>query len=443
MKKNATILGLGKSGIAAANLSKKLGYEVFASDSGKKRDIKNLSRDIEVEFGKHSDKVLRSKIIIKSPGIHPDIPILKKAAKQKIEIISELAFAISQSKYKKILAVSGTNGKTTTADLISKIIKKEYKDSIVCGNIGLPLSDKALKTTNSAIIVIEVSSYQLEDTPNFKPDISVLLNITPDHLDHHKSMTKYVKAKKNIFINQKRNDFAVINYDNKICRKISSEIKAKKIFFSKTTLKSGVFYNNGVITIKLFGKTVEIKPKIQIVGNHNIENILAAVSAAYCAGVSLKTIEKVISRYKGVEHRIEFVRNIGGISYYNDSKSTNVDSTRVALEAFNKNILLIMGGRDKGFSYSSLKNLVRQKVKTIFLIGEAASKIKKDLKNYVKLIESGTIKNAVGQIIRTAVEGDVVLLSPACSSFDQFNNFEERGKSFKKEVNALPQSVYD
>ncbi|MDR1474863.1 MAG: UDP-N-acetylmuramoyl-L-alanine--D-glutamate ligase [Endomicrobium sp.] len=437
MKKNLGVLGLGKSGVAAANLGVKLGYNVFASDLGNKRNIKKLNKKVNTEFGEHSEKILDSDIIVKSPGIHFDIPILKKAIKKKINILSELAFSLKYSKYKKIVAITGTNGKTTTTDLISKIIKSVYKDSIVVGNIGMPLADKALKTRNSTYITMELSSYQLEDTPDLKPDISVLLNVTPDHLEHHNTMNAYIKAKENVFINQRRNGYAILNYDDRICKKMSSKVKSNLIFFSKNPLKNGVFYNEGKIVIKFAKEYFEIKPKINIVGSHNIENILAATAASYVADVEPKDIEKVISKYKGVEHRIEFIKTINGVNYYNDSKSTNVDSTRVALESFGKNILIIMGGRDKGFSYNPLKDLVKNRVKAIFLIGEASKKIKRDLNTCTNFYDCGNIENAVDKIHKISNEGDTVLLSPACTSFDQFKDFEERGKIFKQLVNKL------
>ncbi|MDR0399131.1 MAG: UDP-N-acetylmuramoyl-L-alanine--D-glutamate ligase [Endomicrobium sp.] len=437
MCKNLGVLGLGKSGVAAANLAVKLGYNVFASDSGRKRKIKELNKKVNTEFGKHSDKILDSDIIVKSPGIHSDIPILKKAIKKKIIVISELAFSLENSKYKKIIAITGTNGKTTTTDLTSKIIKSVYKESIVVGNIGMPLSDKALKTGKGTYITMELSSYQLEDTPDFRPNISVLLNITPDHIEHHKTMNAYIKAKQNVFINQRRGDFAILNYDDKLCRRISSKVKTNLIYFSKKALNKGIFYNNGKIVIKVGKKHFEIEPKINIVGSHNIENILAATAAAYVAGVNPKDIEKVISRYRGVEHRIEFVKTVNGTDYYNDSKSTNIDSTRVALESFDKNVLIIMGGRDKGFPYLPLRNLVKDKVKAIFLIGEASNKIRKDLNGTTNFYDCGNIKNAVKQIYKISTPCDTVLLSPACASFDQFKNFEERGNIFKQLVRKL------
>ncbi|MDR3113736.1 MAG: UDP-N-acetylmuramoyl-L-alanine--D-glutamate ligase [Endomicrobium sp.] len=433
MPKKVSVLGLGKSGIAAANLAVKLGDEVFASDS--RFDCatanKSLSKKVKTEFGGHTDKVLDADFIIKSPGIHSDIAILKKAAKNKVPVISELKFALQNSKYKKIIAISGTNGKTTTTDLTAKIIKAAHKDSIVCGNIGKPVSEISLKTTKNTIITMELSSYQLEDTPDFSPGVSVSLNITPDHIEHHKTMAGYIKAKEKIFINQKRGGFAVINFDDKILRKSAAKTKAKKIFFSKKPLKNGVCYDGGKISINVNGKKTEIKPKINIVGMHNIENILASAAAAYCAGVSPKIIEKTVSSYKGMEHRIEYVKTINGASYYNDSKSTNVDSTRVALEAFNGNIFLIMGGLDKGAPYVPLKKLIKERVKAVLLIGSSSEKIKKELDGCAAFYDCKNMKNAVIKAYKTAKSKDIVLLSPACASFDQFANFEERGKTFK------------
>ncbi|MDR1928609.1 MAG: UDP-N-acetylmuramoyl-L-alanine--D-glutamate ligase [Endomicrobium sp.] len=439
--KNICVLGIGKSGIAVANLAVKLGYNVFVSDNSKKIEANGLNQKIEVEIGEHSNKILNSDIIIKSPGIDSNIPILKKAREKKIKIISELAFSLDFLKnlnYKKIIAITGTNGKTTTTDLVSKIMMSTYKNLIVSGNIGSPLANDVFKVTKETYIIIEVSSYQLEDTPQFKPNVSVLLNITPDHFEHHKNMKLYIDAKKKVFINQKHNDFTIINYDNRICRKIIPEIKTKKIFFSKHTLKQGVFYNNGNIIIKIDDKHIVIKPTINILGRHNIDNILAAVATAHVVGgIKPKSIEKVISNYECLEHRIEFVRILNGVSYYNDSKSTNVDSTKVAVKSFKHNILLIMGGSDKYSSFNTLKNIVKKRVKFVFLIGASSNKIRKDLIGTTVLFNCKTMENAINKIYKIAKKGDVVLLSPACASFDQFRNFEERGIFFKQLVNKL------
>ncbi|MDR0401719.1 MAG: UDP-N-acetylmuramoyl-L-alanine--D-glutamate ligase [Endomicrobium sp.] len=433
MKKKIVVLGLGKSGVAVANLAIKLGYDVFASDN-RKIKIKNLNKKIVKEVGKHSIKILNSDIIIKSPGISPNIHILKEAKKQKIKILSEVCFSLKNSKYKKIVAITGTNGKTTTTDLTSKIIKTTYKDTITSGNIGYPLSSMALSTTENTFIIIELSSYQLEDTPKFKPNISVLLNISPDHLEHHKTMSSYIKAKENILINQKSDELAIINYDDKICRKIAKKTNAKILFFSKNYIKNGVFYNNGNIIINIKNKNIVIKPKINIIGKHNIENILAATAISHSVGIVPCKIEEVISKYKGIKHRIELVRTLNGVDYYNDSKSTNVNSTKVALESFNKNILLIIGGRDKGGTYNCIKKLIKQKVKFVLLIGESSDKIRNSLDNCTKFMYCNSMNDAVKQASKIAISGDTVLLSPACSSFDQFKNFEERGKIFKNLV---------
>ena len=434
-----TVLGLGKSGIAAANLAVKKGFKVFASDSGKQKTYKQmgLNKAVRCEFGQHSDKVLQADIIVKSPGLASDLHVLKLAKKKKIPIISELDFALNFIRCKKIIAVTGTNGKTTTTTLIYKIIKKEYKNAVVAGNIGYPISSVVKKINSDTILVLELSSYQLEDSPSFKPEISVSLNITPDHLKHHKTMANYIKAKANIFKNQTNKNFLIYNYEDKILKKEILKSKATKFAFNDTTSKQCISYNNGIFTLKDKAKKENFSIPVKLLGKHNIDNILASIAAAYCAGIKLEIIKKAVSLFKGVEHRIEFVRNLRGVKYYNDSKGTNVDSTKVALEAFDKNIHLILGGQDKGSPYTPIFNLIKEKVKNIVLIGEAAPIIKKALKGSVKMYNAGTIFNAIKIIQKLAVSGDIVLFSPACASFDQFKDFEDRGRVFKQIVSAL------
>ncbi len=435
-----SVLGLGKSGIGCANLAVSKGFSVFASDSGKKRSYEQmkLNKKVSVEFGKHSEKVLDGDIIIKSPGLSNDLEILKEAKKRQIPVFSELDFALNFAKPKQVIAVTGTNGKTTTTTLIYEIIKKAYKNTFVAGNIGFAISDVVKKLNNRSILVLELSSYQLEDSPDFHPDISVSMNITPDHLKHHHTMANYVKAKANIFVNQTNKDYAIYNYNDKYLRKNISKTKAKVFEFNNNKTRNGIFYKDGTIYIKKSGKTAaKLSPKINIVGRHNIDNILAATVAAYLSGIKVSVTEKVISGFKGVEHRIEFVKEIDGIKYYNDSKATNVDSTKVALESFDKNIQLILGGQDKGSPYKPIFNLIKKKVKNIFLIGEATNIIKRELKGSAPMTECGTIYNAIKKIRSVAERGDVVLFSPACASFDQFNDFEHRGREFKKTVEEL------
>ena len=433
------VLGLGKSGIACANLAISKGYSVFASDSGKVRTHgqMKLNKKVELEFGKHSQKVLDSDIIIKSPGLPNDLDILKQARKQEIPVLSELDFALNFAKPKKIIAVTGTNGKTTTTTLIYEIIKKGYKNTFVAGNIGFPISEVVTKLNSKSVLVLELSSYQLEDSPYFKPTVSVSMNITPDHLKHHHTMANYVKAKANIFINQNKKDYAIYNYNDKYLRKAVTKTKANKFEFNYNKTKNCIYYKDGTIYLKKNNKTIKLNPKINIPGKHNIDNILAAVAASYIAGTKAAIIEKVISNFKGVEHRIEFVKEINGVKYYNDSKGTNVDSTKVALESFDKNIQLILGGQDKGSPYKPVFNLIKKKVKNIFLIGEATNIIKKQLKGSAKMTECETLSNAIKKIHSVAEKGDIVLFSPACASFDQFNDFEHRGREFKKFVLAL------
>ena len=441
-KKNGikiAVLGLGKSGIACANLAVAKGYNVFASDSGKTKTHKqmNLNKKVETEFGKHSQKVLDCDIIIKSPGLPNELEILQQARKQEIPILSELDFALNFAKPKKIIAVTGTNGKTTTTTLIYEIIKKGYKNTFVAGNIGFPISEVVKKLNSKSILVLELSSYQLEDSPYFRPNISVSLNITPDHLKHHHTMANYVKAKANVFINQKKQDYAIYNFKDKYLKKSILKTNANKIAFNDNKQKNCIFYKDGIFYLKQGNKTVKLNPKINIPGKHNIDNILASIAASYIAGTKKSVIEKVISNFKGVEHRIEFVKEINGVKYYNDSKGTNVDSTKVALESFNKNIQLILGGQDKGSPYKPIFNLIKKKVKNIFLIGEATNIIKKQLKGSAPMTECNTLSNAIKKIHSVAKQGDIVLFSPACASFDQFNDFEHRGREFKKFVLAI------
>lgn len=431
------VLGLGKSGIACANLAVSKGYTVFASDSGKARTHKEmkLNKKVELEFGKHSSKVLESDIIIKSPGLPNNLEILMQARKRGCLILSELEFALNFAKPKKIVAVTGTNGKTTTTTLIYKIIKSGNKNTFVAGNIGFPISEVVTRLNSKSILVLELSSYQLEDSPFFKPDISISMNITPDHLKHHHTMANYIKAKANIFVNQTKQDYAIYNYNDKHLKKSIVKTKAKIFDFNNLKTRNGIFYKDKIIYIKKSGKiAAKLVPQINIPGKHNIDNILASVMASYLAGTKISTIEKEVSKFKGVEHRIEFVKEINGVKYYNDSKGTNVDSTKVALESFDKNIQLILGGQDKGSPYKPIFNLIKKKVKNIFLIGEATNIIKKQLKGSAPMVECETLKNAIKKIYSVAQKGDIVLFSPACASFDQFNDFEHRGKEFKKFV---------
>jgi len=438
-KKKVSVLGLGKTGVSVANLLSELGYDVFVSEilplEKVKHNIRLLKPDIKYEVGIHSDKVLDANLIVKSPGIPQNIPVLVEARKRNIEILSELEMSSSFISPKLVIAITGTNGKTTVTTLIGEIFKNAGFDTIVAGNIGTPLSDFVKKITKESIVVLEVSSYQLENIKKFKPDISCILNITSDHLEHHSSMDEYVKAKKNIFLNQTKSDYCVLNFDDRITRELGNCCSSKVVYFSyRRKLKEGTFFDGRNFNVNLNDKKIKFEVRLKIPGRHNVENALASATIAFLYNLPVNIVKSTLNSFNGVEHRLEFVKEIDGVKYINDSKSTNVDSTLVALESFqkNKNIILIMGGRDKGFPYTPLRPLVKQRVKYLLLIGESAKKIESDLNGATEIINCGDISNAVKYAKKVAKNGDIVLLSPGCSSFDQFENFEHRGKEFKR-----------
>jgi UDP-N-acetylmuramoylalanine--D-glutamate ligase len=436
------VIGLGRSGIAAANLAKQLGADVLVSESRAKEQSKNavklLKKGIKIEYGGHSSELLKSSVIIKSPGVHGDIPVIRKAKALGISIIGEIEFALKFIKSNKVIAITGTNGKTTTTTLVGEILKAAGIKTIVAGNIGYPPAAAVAKITSSSSLVLEISSYQLEDSPAFKPHISAILNITPDHLEHHGTMKNYIAAKQHIFENQAQGDYCVLNYEDKILKKIAAKCPAKIIYFSRSSkLKGGVYFSAGRLVSDISNNKFAIDLNLRIPGPHNIENALAAAAIAAAAGVKPEIIKKVLNSFKGVEHRIEFIGEISGVKYFNDSKGTNVDSTRVALESFNKNIWLILGGLDKGAPYTPLRGLINMKVKGVLLIGQASAKIKKGLAGSTKFYDCGTLARAVKLSSELAVNGDIVLLSPACASFDQFKDYEDRGRQFKKLVSKI------
>jgi len=369
-----------------------------------------------------------------SPGVPSDIPILKQAKKMNIPVIGEIELAYSFLK-KPIIAVTGTNGKTTTTALIGKMLKDNGYKAAVAGNIGYPLI--SVNDSKLDYIVAEISSYQLETIKEFKPWISVILNITEDHLTRHKTMKEYVKAKAVIFKNQGKKDHLIFNADDKRVVKISRHAKCNKIAFSRVTYpKGGAFIKDKIIYFK--NKKICAVDDIRIKGEHNIENSLAAVSAAMLCNVPPASIRKTLIKFKGVEHRIEYVKKTGGVSFYNDSKGTNPDSTIVAIRTIYPahDIVLILGGRDKMTDLTQMCKEVKEHVKEVVLLGEAKSRFMKNLKKYgyKRIHEAGNFADAVRRSYKLAVPGDAVLLSPACASFDMFKNFEERGKVFKKIV---------
>lgn len=435
--RKVAVFGAGKSGIAVA---KKLGRGIVFLTEEKKhidpeilRALKKLK--IEFELGGHTEKALEgTDLIVVSPGVHLDIPILNAARKRNIPITGEVELAYSYIK-KPIIAVTGTNGKTTTTALIGQLLRNHGCKVAVAGNIGRPLI--TVNDSKLDYVVAEISSYQLETVRKFKPWISVILNITEDHLTRHGTMKEYAKAKAVIFKNQGRNDYLVYNFDDKRVAGIAQYARCKKIAFSrKGHLTGGVIVENGSIfhgSRKICGLD-----EIRIKGEHNVENCLAAVSAALLCGVSPASIRRTLMKFKGVEHRMEFVKKAGGVSFYNDSKGTNPDSTIAAIKALcpEHKIVLILGGRDKMTDLSRMCREVKAHVKDVVLTGEAKNRFKQCLEKtgFKKVHEAANFDQAVKSSYKLAKPGDAVLLSPACASFDMFSNFEERGKVFKKIV---------
>jgi UDP-N-acetylmuramoylalanine--D-glutamate ligase len=444
--KKAGILGFGRSGRECAELLKRNGFQVFISEE-KTLPVSSKIKGVPMESGGHTDRVLECDFIIKSPGISAYNPIIKKIKKRGIKIFSELEVAAAfLPKDRKIFAITGTNGKTTSTEMLGQILKMHCKDEkkkrkvFVVGNIGAPLSAVADKVPSGSLIVLEVSSYQLEDSGYFKPDYAAILNITPDHLVHHGGFDRYLSAKRRIFKDQAPKDYLVINGGDSNCVKFAKNAKSVLLAFSSAPdhkIKVDVFYDGDEM---VFATGEHIKPPKAAMGTHNVENAMAAALMAFAAGVNVKNVQKAFNSFAAIEHRIELFAQRGGIKYFNDSKATNVDSTLVALKAMPENakrIWLILGGRDKGAPYSPLEPYLKLRAKTV-LIGEAAPIIYKQLAGKVFCVNKGDIPTAVSYISAKAKRGDIVLLSPACASFDQFKDYEERGRFFKKTVlNAL------
>ena len=442
--KKACVLGLGRSGRQAAALLIRRGFDVLVSEEHLLPDVPalGLPPQAEVETGGHSEKVFACGFIVKSPGILPNSPVLKEARRRKIPVFSELEVALAfVPKGVAVLAVSGTNGKTTTTALLGEILK-EYcarlaprKRVFVAGNIGAPVSACADELKKGDFLALEVSSYQLEDSTFFRPKVACLLNITPDHLEHHGGMDGYIKAKARLFKNQRSNDFAVLNGGDEHCAALAGGLKASLSAFSAKpshTLKTDVFFDGDEI---IFSAGYHIKPP-KLKGIHNVENAMAAALCALAVDVPAPIIQTVFDRFEAMEHRIEPFAYHRGVVYVNDSKATNLDSTVIALKSFDKtpHIWLILGGRDKGASYEILLPYLKAYCKEVFSVGECMDKIERELKGEFPVTRCGTLERAVEEAFAKAKKGDIVLLSPACASVDQFKDFEERGRVFKKLV---------
>ncbi len=439
--KNALVCGLGKSGVAAARLLLKLGARVTVQDMKEERkcqeEATQLAREgFQLYLGKNPDDILAGQdLLVLSPGIPCDLPFIEKAKAMGIPIWGEVELAYRMCKC-PIMAITGTNGKTTTTALCFEIIKAHNPGAVVVGNIGIPFTDKVLGLGEQDVAVAEISSFQLETALRFRPRIAAVLNVTPDHLNRHKTMENYQALKSSIFQNQWPEDYAVLNYDDPLCRDMAKGIKSKVIFFSLTQpLAEGVYFDGTHICVSLFGINRQILSvdKLQIFGNHNIENALAAVAMTLCAGVPLSIITAMLQHFKGVEHRIEFVTEINGIKFYNDSKATNTDAAIKSLEAIKAPIVLICGGYDKNADFSEWIKKFEGHVRHAVVLGQVSQQIMDTCRayNYETVDRVNTLKEAVEVGFAKAQPGDCVLLSPACASFDMFDNYEQRGRLFK------------
>lgn len=441
------VVGLGKSGIAAAMFLRQQGARVTVSDA---RSAVALAKEIPalldagimVESGGHGLLTFRRQdLIVISPGVPLDTPEVKQVIGYGVPVIGELELANRFLKGRK-LAITGSNGKTTTTTLVGKILAEGGIETLVGGNIGTPVIDLIPKSTEETVSVLEVSSFQLETIEQFRPWIAVVLNITPDHLDRHGTFENYAAMKSRITERQQAEDFLVLNAEDKPTQMVAAKTKAQIFWFSsRRPIKQGTFvHGESIVFIPSEGAKAEpVMPvaEIPLKGAHNVENVLAAVCAARLAGVPAEKIRSTVAGFQAVEHRLEFVSTVQGVEYFNDSKATNVDATMKAVAAFPRGIHLILGGKDKDSDYTLLGPLLRERVKAVYTIGSAAEKIERELHGVVKMVGAGTMDVAVREAQKAAVPGDVVLLAPACSSFDQFENYEHRGRTFRQLVHEL------
>ena len=442
--KRVLVVGLAKTGVATSLFCAARGAEVTATDARGENEIGDAivqlrAAGVNLELGGHrEDTFLRQDLIVPSPGVPADAPLLRAARAKGVTIWSEIELA-GRFMNGCLIGITGSNGKTTTTSLIEHILKNAGFPTILAGNIGTPLISRIEQTNDDTVTVAELSSFQLELIETFRPNISVFLNLTPDHLDRHHTFEEYGAAKARIFRNQKEADSAVLNADDPASTPYAPTRPQVYWFSRKQRVAQGAFVRDNQIVFRQNGEEMAVLKlqEIPLVGAHNVENVLAAVTTTRIAGANPAAIAKGVRSFAGVEHRLEFVAEVGGVRYFNDSKATNVDATLKALDAFPGRILIILGGKDKGSDYTVLRKPLREKAILALLIGAAADKIEKQIEGSVAIEGAGTIERAVEIASHAARPGDVMLLAPACASFDQFQNFEHRGRVFKDLVHQL------
>lgn len=436
-QKKVTVLGLGRSGIACARILHELGAKVTVSDLRGREEleaqISQLPSDISIEVGGHASACLEAELIVVSPGVPADLPILQAAEADGVSVIGEveLAFQLAEA---PILGITGTNGKTTTTTLIGELLKAANRTVEVGGNIGTPLV--SLAQTPCEMLVAEISSFQLETVSEFRPHIGVFLNFTDDHLNRHKTMECYFSLKRRLFAQQEAQDWAILNADDPRVAALEPELKAQVLMFSRLKpVTRGAFVQDGWINLVDGTDVIPVMPieEIQLRGNHNLENCLAAACAGHAAGIPPVIIRDVFKAFQGVEHRCEPVARIDGALYINDSKGTNYDSTIKAIESYSEPVVLIAGGRDKGGAINPLVEAISAKVKHTVLLGEAAPYFERVLQasHYEPISRANSLRDAIETARAHAAPGDIVLFSPACTSYDMFANYEERGRAYK------------
>ncbi len=443
--KRVLVVGLGKSGVASALFLKARGARVTVSDAKPPDQLGDeipqlLDHGITVETGGHGERTFQGQdLIVVSPGVPVNAAPLVQARALGEPVIGEIELA-AQFLSGPIVAITGSNGKTTTTTLVGEVLTASGLPTLVGGNIGTAAISLVEQATSETVVVLEVSSFQLETIQTFRPKVAVILNITSDHLDRHRTFAAYADAKARIFENQKAGDFAIVNADDQASEALAGRTHAQVFRFSRNKqVEQGTYVDKEHIVFRSSSgiQTVMLVSEIPLKGTHNVENVLAAVCVGILMGCKPGSIRDAVRNFKAVEHRLEYVASIKGVEYYNDSKATNVDATIKALESFPANVHLILGGKDKGSDYTLLNDLLRTRVKRVYTIGAAAEKIESQIKGATEIVRAETLERAVKNAATSAQPGDVVLLAPACASFDQFENYEHRGRVFKELVRSL------
>lgn len=446
-ERKVLVFGSGISGIGACQLLEAQGKSVILYDGNTALDSEKLKMQIgadtkaEIVLGELKEEVMDTlELVVMSPGVPTDLPVVDQMRAKGLPIWGEIELAYTYGKG-DVLAITGTNGKTTTTALLGEIMKKYQESVFVVGNIGNPYTTEVLRMTEKSVAVAEVSSFQLETIHAFRPKVSAILNITPDHLNRHHTMEAYIQAKEDIAKNQTEEDFCVLNYEDEVTRKFGETLRANVLYFSsQRKLEKGIYLDNGMIVFKK--DTEEILchvNELKLLGTHNYENVMAASAMAAAYGVPMEIIREVIKAFAGVAHRIEFVCEKNGVAYYNDSKGTNPDAAIKGIQAMNRKTVLIGGGYDKDSEYEEWIESFDGKVKKLVLIGQTREKIAEAAKRvgFEEIVMADTFEEAVKISAEIAEAGEAVLLSPACASWGMFKNFEERGDEFKRIVNAL------